>query len=458
MRALNQAAPAQGLRSNRGGEALLHFTPMRAQMDAPTIVKGEGCYVFDETGRRYFDGLASLFCTQIGYSHGEEISRAAADQLKVLPFFSNWGFRHSASEELARRICSLAPEGFNHAFFVSGGSDANEAAWKLAMQYFQMKGERRYKAITRRNAYHGTTLGALSLTAISSIRAPFEPLVPGGGLNISNTSRLRRPAAESDGQFLDFLLGEVEQTIECAGPETVAIMFLEPVQTSGGALVPPRGYFEGVRKICDQYGILICSDEVISGFGRYGEWFAAPKYGLKPDIITCAKGLSSAYGVIAATLVADHVLEPFAAKNAPYAHGITFGGHPVQAAISIRNLDIMERLDVLDNVRRNTAAAGDILRRLEDLPNVGEVRGDGYLWGVELVEEKETMRTLGADLRARVGASLLPLCLENGLIVRVDTRAVPSILIAPPLIADVADFEFIERVLRRAITQTFAET
>ncbi|MBE2276748.1 MAG: aminotransferase class III-fold pyridoxal phosphate-dependent enzyme [Rhodobacteraceae bacterium] len=452
-----QAGAPHASRSNRRGEALLHFTPLRNQMQAPTIVRGEGCHVFDESGRKYFDGLATLFCVQIGYSHGAEIAEAAAEQLKTLPFFSNWGFRHSASEALAQRVCDLAPEGFNRAFFVSGGSDANEAAWKLAMQYFQLKGERRYKAITRQNAYHGTTLGALSLTAISSIRAPFEPLIPGGGLNISNTSRLRRPKGESDADFLNFLLAEVERTIECAGPETVAILFLEPVQTSAGVLVAPPGYYEGIRAICDKYGILICSDEVIAAFGRFGEWFAAAKYGLRPDIITCAKGLTSAYGVMGATLVADHVLEPFTAANAPFAHGITFGGHPVQAAIALRNLDIMERIDVLGNVRRNTGAAGQTLRWLEDLPNVGEVRGDGYLWGVELVEDKATLRTLGPEARARVGAKLLPLCLEHGLIVRVDTRAVPSILISPPLIAGIADFEFIEQALRQALIETFAD-
>lgn len=453
----HQHLTAQASGTNRSGEALLHFTPLRNQIQVPTIVRGEGCHVFDETGRKYLDGLATLFCVQIGYSHGAEIAEAAAEQLKTLPFFSNWGFRHSASEALARRVCDLAPAGFNRAFFVSGGSDANEAAWKLAMQYFQLKGERRYKAITRQNAYHGTTLGALSLTAISSIRAPFEPLVPGGGLNISNTSRLRRPKGETDETFVNFLLAEVERTIECAGPETVAIMFLEPVQTSAGVLVAPPGYYEGIRAICDKYGILICSDEVITAFGRYGEWFAAPKYGLKPDIITCAKGLTSAYGVMGATIVADHVLEPFTTANAPFAHGITFGGHPVQAAIAMRNLDIMERIDVLGNVRRNSAAAGAVLKRLEDLPCVGEVRGDGYLWGVELVEDKETLATLSPDSRARVGAKLLPLCLEHGLIVRVDTRAVPSILISPPLIATIEDFEFIERSLRRALIDTFSD-
>lgn len=451
------ASPPRDALSNRAGEALLHFTPPSAQMDARTIVKGEGCHVFDRTGRRYFDGLAGLFCTQIGYDYGEEIAEAATEQLRTLPFFSNWGFRHSASEELAQRVSKLAPKGFNRAFFVSGGSDANEAAWKLAMQYFQNRGERRYKAITRHNAYHGTTLGALSLTAIPAIRAPFEPLVPGGGLNISNTNRLWRPEGESEEAFLNFLLRELEETIERAGPETIAIIFLEPVQTSGGVLVPPEGYFEGVREICDRYGILICSDEVIAAFGRYGEWFAAPKYGLRPDIITCAKGLSSAYGVIGATLVADHVLEPFEARNAPFAHGITFGGHPVQAAISLRNLDIMERIGVLDNVRRNSEAAGRILKRLEDLPNVGEVRGAGYLWGVELVEEKQEQRTLSPQSRARAGATLLPACLEQGLIVRVDTRAVPSILISPPLVATLSDFEFIEGALRRALVETFSD-
>ena len=441
--------------SDKAGKALLHFTPLNAQQNARFIERGEGCYIFDETNRKYFDGLSGLFCTQIGYSHGEEIAEAASEQLKTLPFFPNWGFRHKTSERLAEKVCSLAPKGFNRAFFVSGGSEANETAWKLAIQYFKLKGEHRYKAITRHNAYHGTTLGALSLTAIHSIKTPFEPLVPGGNLNVSNTCRLRRPKGESSEAFLQFLLDDIENTILCAGPQSVAIMFLEPVQTAGGVLTPPEGYYRGIREICDKYGILICADEVINGFGRLGEWFAAPKYGLEPDIITCAKGLSSAYGVIGATLVSDRLLEPFEEQSATFAHGITFGGHPLQAAIALKNLEIMERLDVLGNVRRNTGEAGKILNQLNDLPNVGEVRGDGYLWAVELVENKNTLETLRADTLDHVAANFLPKCLELGLLVRIDTRVVPHIVISPPLIAGIEDFKFIEKILRRVITETF---
>ena len=274
-------------------------------------------------------------------------------------------------------------------------------------------------------------------------------------MNIRNACRLRRPTHETEEEFTNFLLDDLEETIECAGPETVAMIFVEPVQTSGGAIVPPAGYYEGVREICDRHGILICSDEVINAFGQLGQWFAAPRYKLDPDIITCAKGISSAYSVIGGVLVSDKVLEPFTAAAAPFSHGLTFGGHPLQTAIALKNIELMQKLKVLENVRNSAANARDHLNKLRSLPMVGDVRGDGYLWGIELVEDKSTLSTLGSELRAHVGNKLLPACLERGLICRVDTRAVPSVLISPPLISTPADFAFIEDALRSALEETF---
>lgn len=449
----SQVAP---MASTTRPSALLHFTSVGAATnDAPVITHGEGCYVYDRDGRKLLDGLAGLFAVQIGYSHGAEIAAAATEQMKKLPYCSNWGFHHKPSLELAEEVTALAPDGFNSMFFVSGGSEAAESAWKFARQYFHLRGEKRWKAITRKNAYHGTTLGALSLTGIASIKNMFEPLVP-GSLNVRNACRMRRPPGETESAFVDFLLDDFAETIECAGPESVAIVFMEPVQTSGGAIPPPRGYYEGIRRICDRHGILICSDEVINAFGRLGEWFAAPRYGLEPDIITCAKGISSAYSVVGGVLVSDRALEPFRKASAPFAHGLTFGGHPLQLAIAAKNIDLMKRLDVLGNVRRNSEKAGACLRRLMDLPMVGDVRGDGYLWAIELVEDKATLETLGPRIRAHLAEKLLPSCLDKGLICRVDMRAVPSILISPPLIATVGDFAFIESALRTALTETFS--
>src|SRR5437868_3193889 len=315
----------------------LHFTRMGVYRDTevPVIVRGEGCYLEDLNGKRYLDALAGLFAVQIGYSYGEEMGEAAAAQMRELPFYTNWSYAHPRAIELAAELADLAPGDLGRAFFVSGGSEAVESAWKLARQYHAARGERRWKAIARRLAYHGTTLGALSINGIPALRAPFEPLVP-DVVHVHNTNRYHRPAEETEEQFTGFLLDDLDAAIQQAGPDTVAMVIFEPVQNAGGSYTPPEGYFRGVREICDRYGILLCADEVITGFGRTGEWFGSIKYDIKPDLITCAKGLSSSYAAIGAVLVADKVYEAFSTEKAMYSHGITFGGHPVGCAVALK--------------------------------------------------------------------------------------------------------------------------
>ena len=383
----------------------LHFTRMSGYRDGevPIIVRGDGCYLEDAHGKRYLDALAGLFAVQIGYSYGEEIGEAAAAQMRELPFYTNWSYAHPRAIELAAEVAGLAPGDLNRVFFVSGGSEAVESAWKLARQYYSARGEhhraavaqapthdydaeraarytgeRRWKAISRHVAYHGTTMGALSINGIPALRTPFEPLVP-EVLHVRNTNRYHRPAAETEEEFTRILLDELQQTIEATGPETVCMVIMEPVQNAGGAFTPPEGYWRGVRELCDRYEILLCADEVITGFGRLGTWFGSERYDIRPDIVTCAKGLSSAYASIGAVIATDRVMEPFLQGERMYTHGITFGGHPVQAAIALKNIEIMRREKIVEHVDEQQDTVRATLEQLLDLPIAGDLRGHGLL-------------------------------------------------------------------------------
>src|SRR5579862_1273702 len=370
----------QSLQQMAAEHLWLHFSRMGAYKDGeeiPVIVRGEGCYLEDTKGRRYLDALAGLFAVQIGYSYGEEIGEAAAAQMRELPFYTNWSYAHPRAIELATQVAELAPAGLERVFFTSGGSESVESAWKLARQYHALRGERRWKAISRNVAYHGTTMGALSINGVASLRTPFEPLVP-GVFHVSNTNRYHRPAGESDAEFTAWLIDELERTIEAEDPSTIAMVIMEPVQNAGGSFVAPEGYWAGVRELCDRYGILLCADEVITGFGRVGAWFGSELYDIRPDMITSAKGLSSAYASIGAVIAGDHVVEPFLTDMSMYAHGITFGGHPVQCAIALKNIEIMKRERVVENVREHEHDFHESLSSLLDLPIVGDVRGVGY--------------------------------------------------------------------------------
>ena len=398
--------PVSDLRAAARDHLWLHFTRMH-EYEPPVIVRGEGCYLWDDQGKRYLDALAGLFSVNIGYSHGEEIGQAALEQMRELPFYTNWSYAHPRAIELAHELARIAPSHINRAFFVSGGSEAVESAWKMARQYHMARGERRWKAVSRRTAYHGTTMGALSINGIPALRAPFEPLVP-DVVHVRNTNRYHRPPEETEAEFTRFLLTDLEESIVQAGPETVAMVIFEPVQNAGGSFTPPAGYFQGVREICDHYGILLCADEVITGFGRTGAWFASERYDIKPDLITCAKGLSSSYAAIGAVLIADKVADAFKSETAMYAHGITFGGHPVGCAIALKNLEIMHREKVVEHVAETQDDFRAQLETLLDLDIVGDVRGTGYLYALELVKDKQTRETFSAR---RVGdaAAGLPL-------------------------------------------------
>jgi adenosylmethionine-8-amino-7-oxononanoate aminotransferase len=422
----------------------------------PIVVRGDGCYLEDVRGRRYLDALAGLFAVQIGYGFGEELGRVAATQMAELPYYTNWSYAHPRAIELAAELARIAPAPLGRVFFVSGGSEAVEAAWKLARQYHQIRGERRWKVIARRTAYHGTTMGALSINGVPHLRAPFEPLVP-DVIHVRNTNRYRRPPEETEEQFTQFLVEDLEDAIKQARPETVAMVVLEPVQNVGGSFTPPAGYFESVREICDRYGILLCADEVITGFGRLGAWFGSERYSIRPDLITTAKGLSSAYAVIGAVITSEAVFEPFLADRAMYAHGMTFGGHPVQCAVALANIEIMKRERLIEHVAENEDVFRRTLEQLLDLEIVGDVRGAGYLWSLELVKDKETKATFSEDesewlLREFLTHRLI----ERGLLCRTDDRGDPVVQLSPPLIAGPTEFDEITGILGDVLTEAQA--
>jgi adenosylmethionine-8-amino-7-oxononanoate aminotransferase len=457
----------------------LHFTRMHGH-DAPIIVRGDGCYLEDIHGKRYLDALAGLFSVNIGYGYGEEIGQAALDQMRELPCYTNWSYSHPRAIELAAEVASLAPGELNRVFFVSGGSEAVEAAWKLARQYYQARGEkqlrpgaggfddeirhderrafrteRRYKAIARDIAYHGTTLGALSINGIPALRMPFEPLVP-EVRHVSNTNRYHRPPDETEEQFTAFLLEELERTIVAMGPETVCLVHMEPVQNAGGAFLPPAGYWRGVREICDRYDILLSADEVITGFGRLGYWFASERYDVRPDIITAAKGLSSSYAAIGAVIATDRVMEPFLSDASMYSHGITFGGHPVMCAIALKNIEIMKRDRIVDGVLEHEGAFRSTLEQLLALPIVGDVRGAGFFYAIELVKDKETRQTFSDDeCETLLRGFLSPRLLEEGLICRADDRGDPVIQISPPLVARQEQFDEMVGILGEVLSEAW---
>jgi adenosylmethionine-8-amino-7-oxononanoate aminotransferase len=438
----------------------LHFTRMSsyADSDIPVIVRGSGPYVYDQRGKRYLDGLAGLFVSQVG--HGRtEIAEAGARQASELAYFPLWSYAHPKAIELAARLADMAPGDLNRVFFTTSGSEAVESAWKLAKQYFKLIGQpQRYKVISRELAYHGTSMGALAITGLADIKYPFEPLPP-GGVRVPNTNFYRAPEFVRDDLdgFGQWAADEIERAILREGPASVAAVYLEPVQNSGGCFPPPPGYFARVREICDKYGVLLVSDEVICAFGRLGYYFGSQRYGYQPDIITFAKGLTSGYSPMGGMVVRDELMEPFTAGTATFLHGITFAGHPVSAAVALANLDIFEKEDLLGNVRSHEAAFRATLEKLNDLPIVGDIRGAGYFYGIEMVKDKATRETFSDDESERLLRGFLSHALfDAGLVCRADDRGDPVIQLSPPLICGQEHFDEMEQILRAVLTEAWS--
>ena len=451
----------------------MHFTRhgAYADSDVPIMVKGEGAYLYDSQGKRYLDGLAGLFVSQLG--HGRtELADAAAAQARELAFMPLWSYAHPPAIELAEKVAGYAPGDLNRVFFTSGGGEAVETAWKLAKNYFKLTGKpMKHKVISRAIAYHGTPQGALSITGLPLLKQQFEPLVP-STFRVPNTNYYRHSGSTSS-QWRDTASAEQYQgssgdddliafgrwaadqiavAIENEGPDTVAAVFLEPVQNAGGCFPPPPGYFERVREICDEYDVLLVSDEVICAFGRLGHMFGAERFGYEPDMITCAKGITSGYAPLGAMIASDRLMEPFLKDDNWFAHGYTFGGHPVSTAVGLRNLQIFEEEKVLENVRTNAPNFRATLERLLDLPIVGDVRGDGFFYGIELVKDKATKETFTSEECERLLYGFVSKNLYNeGLYCRADDRGDPVVQLAPPLICTQEHFDEMEQILRAVL-------
>ncbi len=421
---------------------LLNFTSLDdfADSDVPLIVRGDGCHVIDSSGNRLIDGLSGLFCSNLGHGYGEEIGAAAHRQLAELAFTPTWYLAHPSAARFAARLAELAaPLGLDRVYLTSGGGEAVEAAWKLARQWHAANGQpQRRKAISRRLSYHGTSLGALSFSGLPEIRHAFEPL-PVPTAFVESTNAYRHPAGADEAAFTAALLDEVEQAIQWEGSDQVAMLIAEPVQNSGGAFVPPPGYWPGLRSICDRHGILLVADETITAFGRLGHWFGSTRVDARPDLLTFAKGATAGHAPLGGVLMGPRVAEPFTSGAATFMHGLTFSGHPLSTAIGLAALDVYERDGVLANVNALEPGLRSGLDELRRSPLVGDVRGAGFFWAIELVRDSETKQTFEpaeADwlLREVLSARFH----ELGLLCRLDDRGDPVIQLSPPLVADEA--------------------
>ena len=438
----------------------MHFTRLSSYdgHEVPVIVRGEGPYVYDQHVKRYLDGLSGLFVVQVGHGR-RELAEAAAKQASELAYFPLWSYAHPRAVELAERLAFLAPGDLNRIFFTTGGSEAVESAWKLARQYFKSIGQpSRWKVISRDIAYHGTTMGALSITGVPDLKSVFEPLVP-GAIKVPNANFYRAPEHGDDPvAFGRWAADEIERAILREGPETVAAVFLEPVQNSGGCFTPPPGYLQRVREICDRHGVLLVSDEVICAFGRLGHYFAAERYGFQPDMITVAKGLTSGYSPLGALIVSDRLIEPFLSGDRVFLHGYTFAGHPVSSAVALANLDVFEREGILEHVRASEDVLRAELESLSDLPIVGDVRGDGYFYGIELVKDKATKETFDDEESERLLRGFLsPRLFEAGLVCRADDRGDPVVQLAPTLVCGPEQFAEISSILRTVLEEAWKQ-
>ena len=416
--------------------------------------KAEGCYVTDAEGKEYLDGVSGLWCVNIGYGR-KELADAAYRQLVELSYFP-LSMSHSPAIKLAAKLLELLKfEGKVH--FSNSGSEANETAFKMARQYHaQTGGVRRYKIISRYRAYHGNTMGALSATAQAERRAKYEPLVP-GFMHVHPPYCYRCPFGKKYGSCNIECATNVENVVIHEGAESVAAIIVEPVISGGGVIVPPDEYLPILRDICDRYGILLIFDEVVNGFGRLGKMFGHELWGVKPDIITLAKGITSGYLPLSATVAKQHIFNAFSDESDPtslFRNVNTYGGNPASTALSLKNIDIIETEELAEKAAKMGAYLKGQLSNLEDHPYVGDIRGQGLLIGIELVADKATKEPLAGE---KVGA-IKDRCMELGTIIGRNGNTIPGLsnilIIAPPLILTEADADLIVSNLKQALEET----
>ncbi len=416
------------------------------------ITGGEGVWVTDDDGKRYIEGLAGLWCTSLGFSE-RRLAEAARRQLEKLPYMHV--FAHRSTEpviELAERLMALAPAPLAKAFFVNSGSEAIDTAIKLTWYYNNARGKPEKKRIIgRRRAYHGITLAAGHLTGLPYARAGFDLPMSDRFFHVTTPSLYRDGLpGETEDQFSTRLAAEVETLIQALGPETVAAFVAEPVMGAGGVIVPPKGYFEKIQKVLKKHDVLMVADEVINGFCRTGNMWGSETCGISPDLMTCAKQLSSAYLPIAGLLMSQafyDVIADESAKRATLGMGYTYGGHPVAAAVAVETLKIYESDDILGHVRKVSPRFMARLKELNSHPLVGEARGVGLIGGVEIVKNKATKEQYPAS--EKVAAQVAQRCVEHGLILRPLPGEV--IGICPPLIITEAEIDQLFDRLKAAL-------
>jgi len=421
-------------------EHFLHpFTDHRQLGERGTrvITRAEGSYIWEESGHKILDGMSGLWCVNLGYSR-RELVEAGCRQLAELPYYNSFfQCTHPPAIELARELCALAPPGFNRVFFTNSGSEANDTNIRLVRYYWALKGKPdKQVIIARRNGYHGSTVGAASLCGMPWMHAQ-------AGLPIPNILHIEQPYWFGLGGDLDpaefgrRTARQLAATIEEVGVDRVAAFIAEPVQGAGGAIIPPDSYWPEIQRICDHYGILLIADEVITGIGRFGHWFASEHYGIRPDLITFAKGITSGYQPLGGVLVSDRVAEVLVAKGGEFYHGFTYSGHPVACAVARATLKVMQDEQLVTRVRDHVIPAfASRLRKLGDHPLVGEVRSAGLIGGVELVARQGTRQRFAKDLK--VGERCRDFCIEQGLVMR---AVGDTMIIAPPFITTDAQLD-----------------
>ncbi len=419
------------------------------------ITEGQGVHVYDENGKEYIEGLAGLWCASLGFGEARLVE-AAARQLKRLPYYHVFNHKsHESAAELAERVIALMPVPMSKVFFNNSGSEANDSAIKMVWYYNNARGRhRKKKIIARLKGYHGVTVAAASLTGLPNNHRDFDlPISRIRHADCPHHYRFAKPG-ESEEDFATRLAESLEAQILREDPETVAAFIAEPVMGAGGVIPPPRTYFEKIQKVLGKYDVLLIADEVICGFGRTGNMFGSETYGLKPDIITIAKALSSGYLPISATVISEELYQAFLAQSEKigvFAHGFTYSAHPVCCAVALETLRIYEERDILSQVRAVAPRLQEGLRRFAGHRLVGEVRGVGLLAGVELVGDKPTKAPF--DPRAGAGATFAACAQEHGLILR---AMGDSVALCPPLIISADEIDELLRRFGKALDDTDA--
>lgn len=423
---------------------------------AMVVSQGEGCYVYDGEGNKYLDGIGGLWCVNVGYGR-KEIAEAVAEQIMKIPYYSAFGHHTSPpAAKLSAKLAELAPATLNHVLFGCGGSVANDTAVRIIHYYFNLIGKpNKKKLISRQDSYHGSTYITMSLTGVDFDHIGFDidrDLVH----YIPCPNPYRRPEGQSLEDFCNEKVQELEDKILELGPDNVAAFFAEPILGAGGVIVPPPGYHQKTLEVCHKYGLLYVSDEVVTGFGRLGHFFASEsEFGIVPDIITCAKGLSSGYLPISATIISDDIYEVISkpqVEGGMFTHGFTFSGHPVCCAAALKNIEIMERENLLDHVQEVGQYFEDQLKTLSDLEIVGDVRGKKFMMCIENLADKNT-KALFPD-SVNVGARIAHYCQKEGLIIRPVGH---MNIMSPPLVLTKEQIDFMVLTLRKAINNVILD-